>query len=297
MRGWLVSAALLLSAASAAAAGIPQLMGVGAPPGINASYTGPGDIVSGASAWYGLRAYSAAVAATGTQKAVNIRRASDNATSNIVILTTGALDVATATTFCTATTCFVTKWYDQSGNTNDAAQATAGNQPQLLLGSTIGTRPALFFNASHWLLSGSLVVAVPYSVSVVAERTGVFTTAQKIVSVGGNQYAVEFSATANNAVIAPSIVNVAATDSIAHALQSVFGSGTNASVLNVDGTEATSTITAQTTASLGIGANFSGNAGNPITGYIGEAGFWPAGFTAGNRSGLRLNQKSYWGTP
>jgi hypothetical protein len=29
-----------------------------------ASYTGPGDVVSGAKAWYGLRAYSAATAGT-----------------------------------------------------------------------------------------------------------------------------------------------------------------------------------------------------------------------------------------
>lgn len=65
------------------------------------TYQGPGDIVSGATAWYGLRAYSAAVAATGTQKAVNVRRASDNATQDILILTSGALDIASANTFAT----------------------------------------------------------------------------------------------------------------------------------------------------------------------------------------------------
>lgn len=63
------------------------------------AYVGPGDIVASATAWYGLRAYSAAVAATGTQKSVNIRRASDNTTQDIGILTTGALDVAGYNTF------------------------------------------------------------------------------------------------------------------------------------------------------------------------------------------------------
>lgn len=65
------------------------------------TYQGPGDIVAGATAWYGLRGYSAAYAATGTGKAVNVRRASDNTTSDIVILTNGNLDIATANTFAT----------------------------------------------------------------------------------------------------------------------------------------------------------------------------------------------------
>lgn len=62
------------------------------------AYTGPGDIVS-FTYWGGMRAYSAAVAATGTQKSINVRRASDNATQDILILTSGALDTASALTF------------------------------------------------------------------------------------------------------------------------------------------------------------------------------------------------------
>jgi hypothetical protein len=61
-------------------------------------YSGPGDVVSGATAWYGLRAYNAAYA-TGSNNAINVRRASDNSTQNIVILSTGNLDIATANTF------------------------------------------------------------------------------------------------------------------------------------------------------------------------------------------------------
>lgn len=63
------------------------------------SYTGPGDIFASAAAWYGVRAYSAAVAATGTQKAFNILRASDSALQDIVILTSGVVDVAGYNTF------------------------------------------------------------------------------------------------------------------------------------------------------------------------------------------------------
>lgn len=93
-------AALLLALVStpALAADTGMLLAGVSRPSASA-YTGPGDIVSGATAFYGLRAYSAAVAATGTQKAVNVRRASDNATQDILILTNGNLDVASAATF------------------------------------------------------------------------------------------------------------------------------------------------------------------------------------------------------
>lgn len=57
------------------------------------TYTGPGDVVSGATAWYGLRAYNAAYA-TAKSKAVNLRRASDNATCDFDVATTGALGVS-----------------------------------------------------------------------------------------------------------------------------------------------------------------------------------------------------------
>ena len=69
------------------------------------SYIGPGDIVPGATFWHGLRAYNATYA-TGSNNALNVRRASDNATANIVILSNGNLDVATAATFAgTDATC------------------------------------------------------------------------------------------------------------------------------------------------------------------------------------------------
>lgn len=93
-------AALLLALVStpALAADTGMLLAGVSRPSASA-YTGPGDIVSGATAFYGLRAYSAAVAATGTQKAVNVRSAKDNSTQDILILTSGNLDTASAATF------------------------------------------------------------------------------------------------------------------------------------------------------------------------------------------------------
>lgn len=103
---WTLLVAALLLAESAFA----QVMPGGLPPGTFISgaardpaavtYTGPGDIVASATAWYGLRAYNAAYA-TGSNKSINVRRASDNTTQDINILASGAVDIASANTFAT----------------------------------------------------------------------------------------------------------------------------------------------------------------------------------------------------
>lgn len=61
------------------------------------AYSGPGDVVA-FDFWWGLRAYSSAIATTGTQKLIQVRRASDNTTQDTGMVC-GALDSASASTF------------------------------------------------------------------------------------------------------------------------------------------------------------------------------------------------------
>ena len=78
MKKIFVALGLLLALCSAASAQwFPMASG---PTGAAPAYTGPGDIVASATAWYGLRAYNAAIVTTGTQALVNLRRSSDNHT-------------------------------------------------------------------------------------------------------------------------------------------------------------------------------------------------------------------------
>jgi hypothetical protein len=66
-----------------------------------AAYVGPGDIKSGAVAWYSCSyAYNAAYS-TGTNKGCRLFRSSDSTTEDIDILSSGEIDVATALSFCT----------------------------------------------------------------------------------------------------------------------------------------------------------------------------------------------------
>lgn len=55
-------------------------------------YTGPGDIVSGASMWFGVRAYNAAYA-TANSKLINVERQSDSSTCDILAATGGGTGV------------------------------------------------------------------------------------------------------------------------------------------------------------------------------------------------------------
>jgi hypothetical protein len=64
--------------------------------------------------------------------AIRVRRSSDNTEQDIGFTSAGDLDTTALTTFCGAGNGFVTTWYDQSGNINNATQSTAANQPQIV---------------------------------------------------------------------------------------------------------------------------------------------------------------------
>lgn len=112
-----------------------------------ASFTGLLDDYSGAAAAYSLRQLSS----TYSGDAIVVRRASDSATQAIGFVN-NELDTATLESFCSGTDGFVTTWYDQSGSGNDATQATASAQPQIVSsGSTItdGSKPIIDFDGSN----------------------------------------------------------------------------------------------------------------------------------------------------
>ena len=70
-------------------------------------------------------------------KLFQVRRASDATTQDIGVASMGGqVDLAALNTFCSGTTCAVSKLYDQAGNGNDMSQATAANQPAVQFWTT-----------------------------------------------------------------------------------------------------------------------------------------------------------------
>lgn len=84
-------------------------------------------------------AYSVRQLTTAATSSMEIRRASDNTETTIGFALNGNLNTSSIETFCNGTECVVVKWYDQSGNGNDAAQSNSFFQPTIYSGSTVIT--------------------------------------------------------------------------------------------------------------------------------------------------------------
>ena len=84
---------------------------------------------------------------TYTGAAIRVRRSSDSTETNIGFIN-GQLDTASLLTFCGVGNGFVTTWYDQSGNANNAIQITTTSQPRIVLNGVLYVEnglPTMFF--------------------------------------------------------------------------------------------------------------------------------------------------------
>ena len=100
-----------------------------------APYVGLLDTYPNAAAAYSVRLLRGAY----TGNAIRVRRSSDNAEQDIGFTALGNLDESALTSFCSGTDGFVTTFYDQSGNSRDATQTIAVNQPQIVITGSIVT--------------------------------------------------------------------------------------------------------------------------------------------------------------
>jgi len=102
------------------------------------------DTYPSASAAYSLRLLTNAY----TGDLVTVRRASDDTTDGF---TQSQIDDGSLASFCFGTDGFVTTWHDQSGNANNATQATAANQPQIVstgVVNTVNGKPCISWDSS-----------------------------------------------------------------------------------------------------------------------------------------------------
>lgn len=153
------------------------MIGIGVGLGLNrywggsSPYVGLLDTYSGAAAAYSLRQLSSSYSGS----AIRVRRSSDNAEQDIGFAS-NELDTTALTSFCGAGDGFVTTWYDQSGNGNDATQTTAANQPQIVSGGSVLTtnsKPSLKFDGSNdgMNLTNSISAAANHTQILVQKMT------------------------------------------------------------------------------------------------------------------------------
>jgi hypothetical protein len=259
----------------------------------SAIYAGPGDVVSGATRWVGLRAYMLSTVGT---NAVRLRRDSDNSEQDFVTVLGGGLDLASISTFGGSANLFVTKFYDQAG-TNHLVQTTAAQQAQFIL-SGWGALPITAFVSSaisSYVTSAIVAQNQPWTISTVARRTSNFTAAQIMwanFQSGSLQLRFELAANTLMMYAGTTPQTAAAADSVFHAIQGVFNSAS--SDINVDGTVNTVNAGTQTQITTSNMGSYDGSSFG-LDGNILEMGEWSTAFTPTQSSSMSANQHSYWG--
>jgi hypothetical protein len=84
---------------------------------------------------------------------LRVRRSSDD-TEQDIGFSSGVLDIAALRTFVGTGSGYVKTWYNQAVGGSDAAQATAANQPAIVVEGNVVTYkdiPALYFHSGQWL--------------------------------------------------------------------------------------------------------------------------------------------------
>lgn len=139
--------------------------------------------VSGAA--YSLRLLSS----TYSGSSVQIRRESDNTTLDIGFVN-DYLDESSINSFCVGSDCYVTKWFDQSGNSKDAIQTTANRQPSIYKASLGGLYTLNGKASISWDIQGMSLIhpnmqgSNNYTFSSVFSNIHVPSRYQKLLSIG-----------------------------------------------------------------------------------------------------------------
>jgi hypothetical protein len=123
------------------------------------------DQYPGAAAAYSFRKLRTAY----TGNCIQVRRSSDNATQDIGFVN-NVIDSTTLLTFCGAGNGFVSIWYDQSGNSKNASQATLANQPQIVSSGVIiliNGKPSLQVDTTDTLTLSSITTPIRTTFGVI----------------------------------------------------------------------------------------------------------------------------------
>ena len=273
-------------------------------PAAAASYTGPGDVVSGAAYWGGVWAYSAAQRGT---KALNVCNVSDVACADLSTdATTGALTVTTiGGSSCSVVTCTVKTIYDQSGNAHDFTQATIANRGTLTnSGCPAGTSWCIggLGDTTFYTYATSGTGSQPITVSGVFLSTLASTNRRFLIAASDNSpfTSVEIGSggdcsTSDSCLFSTTLgPQVATTNNTWYALQAVFNGASPGSVLLINGTSATGSTSGSSWNNAGYPKLFhccsSGNFG--LNGRAVEIGWWTSAFNGTQQSNMESNERT-----
>lgn len=255
------------------------------------------DTFPNAAAAYSLRKLRTAY----TGDAIRVRRSSDNAEQDFGFVSDD-LDKASLLTFVGAGNGFVTTWYDQSGNANDANQATAANQAQIVTSGAMiidvdTSKITTTWTLDRYNLTTGINPNTKYlSVSVVRRQTasGILCGLGVDLSFGGSNGQTPLLWIANG-----QLRSSMPTSLIHNTITTVDGyivtsekNASNLKTMYLNGSAQANTATEAP--STGNNINMFGKAGANITvGQYQEYIYWNSEQSA-NRTGIETDINTYW---
>jgi hypothetical protein len=264
------------------------------------SFVGLLDTYPNAAAAYSVRKLRAAY----TGSAIRVRRSSDNTEQDIGF--SGAnLDTTALTSFCSGTNGFVTTWYDQSGNANNATQSTAANQPQIVSSGSIitqGTKPTLQSNGSSQFLSttGTAFSSIQTTLIAVNKQSSIFAGYKRLLCIGAynDGYHMGSNPATDDmlAIFNSSPFTCFGGTSISYNVSIAYNNATTGFLVN-NGTQVnsiTTTVSSYGSENLFIANDKSGNPTDIWNGVFQEIIVYPSSQSS-NLSGINTNINTYYG--
>jgi len=265
------------------------------------------DLFPNASVAYSLRKLRTAYSGS----AIRVRRSSDNTEQDIGFVGNN-LDTTSLLTFCGAGNGFVTTWYDQSTNGNNATQTTAGSQPRIVNGGVVdkvNNKPCAVFDGSNdnlvyssYIFSGSTARALftvykpnnssgTFSYGIFGQSFGTVTGSWSVIQsrtqfVTGDPYFSGYSADLGNGNSTPNT---------SQKLGEFLYNGTNGTLYKNASQLATGALTlnALTTGRVYIGTSFTGSTFENANANIQEAIAWSTDQST-NRTAIETNINSHY---
>lgn len=261
--------------------------------------TPPLDTYTGAAGAYSTRKLRTAYSGS----CIRVRRTSDSTETDIGFSSSGALNGTALTSHCTGTNCFVTTWYDQSGNSRNATQTTTARQPKIYDSSTglytrgTNSRAVLYYEPSvmSFLTLAAWGGGTSQSLYMVYEddsTSGYVAPVGTTYSAGGTYHGYITNAQLFD------VVNTLAVTRLGENRKNASDIGDGLSTARPT---TLSLLTCISNGSVGaahtlktIGSDDYVITDRTVDGYVGEVIIYLSASSSGDKTGLESNINSYW---
>jgi hypothetical protein len=277
---------------------------------VSGAFTGILDGLPASAAAYSVRRLRSAYAGA----LIRVRRSSDSTEQDIGYTLGGNLNTTALTTFCGANSCFVTTWYDQSGNVRNATQGTPANQPRIVNAGAVeiqgGRVCPLYDGTNDSLDPAGLPSAVSLFATIIASSSTV--TWNSFGALFSDRSANGFIIHSNQGAttITPYVINSSVGFVAGNNFPSTTITNLNIYSLGYDGATMTAysngisgtgsaSVISRSGTSLtltGIGKD-SNIGGRFLNGRIPEALYWTSNLILADRTVLVSSQKTYYSIP